>query len=500
MASATDPWDLLVVGGGTAGLVGAHTAARLGARVALVERERTGGDCLWTGCVPSKALLAAAGRAADARRAAALGVSVSGVTTDLEAVLAHVRSAIAAIEPADSPDALREAGVHVLSGSARFTAPSSLEVRGPDSDVATLRFHQALVATGAAPGIPPVPGLAEVQPLTSETIWGLETLPYRLTVIGGGSTGCELGQAFARLGASVTIVEAGPRLLPGEDPDASAVLRAALEHDGVEVLTGYRAISASGMKAGPGTVTVKGEGAERALEHDVLLVATGRRPRSGGLGLSHAGVATNAAGFITVDATLRTSNPRIWAAGDVTAHQQLTHLAGVNGAVAASNAVLGLRRRAEVWGTPRVTFTDPEIAAVGSPTWVRGTATEPRTVTRRHTEVDRAIAEGRTDGFTRLALGRRGRVLGGTIVGPRAGESLAEITLAVRRGLTATDLAAIPHPYPTYGDGVWAPAVAVVEKRLAAPATRRVTAALVAARRSWAARTSPGKRIGRAHR
>lgn len=212
MSRRRHAWDLVVVGGGTAGIVGATTAARLGAHVALIERDRPGGDCLWTGCVPSKALLAAAGRAADARRAASLGVQVTGVSVDLAAVLQHVRSAIAAVEPQDSPAALRAAGVHVIQGEARFTGLRLVRVGGE-----SLTFHQALLATGARPALPPVPGLAAARPLTSETVWDLATLPSRLVVLGGGSIGCELGQAFARLGASVTLVEAAARLLPRED-------------------------------------------------------------------------------------------------------------------------------------------------------------------------------------------------------------------------------------------------------------------------------------------
>lgn len=475
-------WDLLVIGGGTAGIVGAKTAARLGARVALIERERTGGDCLWTGCVPSKALLAAASRAAEARHATALGVSAGDVRVDFEAVMSHVRATITAIEPIDSPEALRHAGVHVIKGDATFTGARSVEVNG-----ARVTFHHALIATGGSPAVPPVAGLAEADPLTSDTVWDLDLPPGNLVVMGGGSIGVELGQAFARLGSRVTIVEAAPRIMPREDPDAAHLVHAALVRDGIEVLAGNTAVSVEGKPGGPGTITVEdGSGTTRKVSYDRLLVAVGRRPRSVDLGLEEAGVAVEK-GFVTVDAQLRTSNPRIWAAGDITTHPQFTHVAGSHGSLAASNAVLGVRRAAEVATIPRVTFTDPEVAAVGAATW-SDAGKEPRIVTRTHDDVDRARAEGRTDGFARLVLGSRGKIIGGTVVGPRAGESLAEVTLAVRHGLTATDIASSMHPYPTYGDGVANAAISDVQARLAAPLLRRAMSALVAMRRFLARR------------
>jgi pyruvate/2-oxoglutarate dehydrogenase complex dihydrolipoamide dehydrogenase (E3) component len=476
-------WDLVVVGGGTAGIVGAKTAARLGARVALIERDRTGGDCLWTGCVPSKALLAAAGHVAGARHGAALGVRVSGVSVNFPAVLGHVRSAIASIEPADSVAALEEAGVHMLHGQARFTDRGTVQVDG-----AAIAFHHALIATGGEPAVPPVPGLAAAHPLTSDSIWQLETLPDRLVVMGGGSIGCELGQAFARLGSRVTLVEALPRLMPREDPDAVALVHAALERDGVEILVGHRAVAAHGESGEGGQIVLETGGEQRTVEYDTLLVAVGRRPRSSDLGLDLAGVKIDARGFVLVDDRLRTSNPRVWAAGDVTPHPQFTHLAGVHASIAATNAVLGLRRSVDLSAVPRVTFTDPEVAAVGAASWTPTGEPAPQTVTREHADVDRAVAEGRTDGFARLVLGPRGRIVGATLVGPRAGESLAELTLAVHTGLTATDLAGTIHPYPTYGDGPWGAGVAVVQQRLGTPVARRLTGAMVAVRRAGTAR------------
>ncbi|HZG91779.1 MAG TPA: FAD-dependent oxidoreductase [Pseudonocardia sp.] len=463
--------DLLVVGGGTAGLVGARTAAGFGASVLLVERDRPGGDCLWTGCVPSKALLAAASAAADARAAARFGVHVAGVRVAFDEVMAHVRGAVATIEPVDSADALRDAGVAYTAGTATFTGPDTASVDGT-----VVRFRRALIATGSDPAVPPVPGLAAAEPLTSDTVWDLDRLPERLVVLGGGAIGCELGQAFARLGSTVTAVEAAERILGDEDPDAARLVAEALARDGVSVLVGSPVTGVEGT-GGAGSTVVLADG--HRIGADRVLVAVGRRPDTRGLGLEAAGVATGEGGFVTVDAHLRTTNPRIWAAGDVTGHPQFTHVAGVHGATAATNAVLGVRRSAQTAAIPRVTFTSPEVAAVGLPAGSPGTTTR----TRHHDEVDRAVAEGRTDGFTRLVLDRRGRVVGATVVGPRAGETLAELTLAVRRGLRARDLAGVMHPYPTWGDGPWNAAIAEVRQQLAGPAARRATGALVAVRR-----------------
>ncbi|MGZ8177969.1 dihydrolipoyl dehydrogenase family protein [Williamsia sp. SKLECPSW1] len=460
--------DLLVLGGGTAGIVAAKTAARLGARVVLVERDRTGGDCLWTGCVPSKAILAAAHAATAARRAGRLGVSAAEVTVDFAAVRAHVRSSIDRIAPIDSPDALRAEGVVVLHGAAVVTGPDSVVVGERH-----LLFRQLVIATGAQPTIPEIPGSGGVPTSTSETIWDLTELPARLAVLGGGSVGCELGQAFARLGSTVTIVEGGERILAREDPDAAEVVAAALAADGVTVLTGVR----------PAEVVdghlILTDGRRVAADH--LLVAAGRTPTTHGLGLDAAGVDVDGRGHVVVDRYLRTSNPRIWACGDVTGHPQFTHTAGMHGSVAASNAVLGVPRSVERTGQPRVTFTDPEVAAVGVTTPAPGL----RVLTLPHDEVDRAVAEGRTDGFTRLILDKRHRVRGATVVGPRAGETIGELALAVRLGLRTRDIAATTHPYPTFSDGAWNAAIADVRGQLDAPATRRALRVIARVRARW---------------
>lgn len=486
-----DRWDLLVVGGGTAGIVGAQTAASLGARVLLVERDRTGGDCLWTGCVPSKSLLAAASAAAGARAATRLGVHTGEVRVDFTGVMAHVRQAVAAIAPHDSAAALESAGVTVATGNATFTGRHSAEVAGR-----VVSFAQALVATGSAPAVPPIDGLGSAGALTSETIWDLTSLPARLVVLGGGSVGCELSQAFARLGSQVTLIESANQVLPAEDPAASAVLAAALTSEGVRVMTNARvaAVDADASCGKGGLVTLR-DGSQVA--YDELLVAVGRAPRTGGMGLPAAGVEVDRSGFVVVDRHLRTTNPHIWAAGDLTGHPQFTHTAGVHASVAASNAILGLRRSVDRSATPRVTFTHPEVAAVGVSTVLAHSRDDLSLIEWSHTNLDRAVTEAVTDGFTRLVVDRRGRILGATVVGPRAGETLGEVTLAIRHGLRTRDLAGTTHAYPTYNDGLWNAAIADMRSRLNTPVIARATHVLAAIRRRWVSRPVVGKQSRR---
>lgn len=481
MTDGDAPWDLVVLGGGTAGLVAAHTAAALGARVLLVERDRTGGDCLWTGCVPSKALIAAARLAHDVRAAAALGVDAEPAV-DFRLVMRHIRESIATIEPVDSVTALESAGVTVITDEGEFTSQSSIRV-----GTVELNFHHALVATGSEPRVPSIPGMIEAALLTSETVWALEALPPRLLVLGGGSVGCELGQAFTRLGSEVTLVEEGPRILPNEDPDAAAIVHDALASDGIRMLVNH---SVAAVEARPGNTmraVVDGRDGQAEIDADQLLVAVGRQPRTDSLRLDEAGVDTDSRGCVLVDRSLRTTNPQVWAAGDVTALPQFTHVAGVHGSIAATNAVLGVRRKASVRAVPRVIFTDPEIGSVGV-----ATAGDPRNQiqveTIPHKRLDRAIVDGRTEGFSRLALDRRRRLVGATIVGPRAGESLAEATIAVERRLSVTDLATVMHAYPTYSDGVWNTSIETVRGQLAQAPWRQLAWLAVRLSRSRASR------------
>lgn len=366
-------YDLVVLGGGTGGLVSAMIAAGMGARVALVEADRTGGDCLWTGCVPSKSLLAAAELAHAIRHADRLGIEAPAPRVDLARVMDHVHAARERIAPHDSPERLTAAGVTVVPGHGRFVSGREIDVDGR-----RLRFRRAIVATGSRAAIPPVPGLAELGPLTHETIWDLRELPARLAVVGAGPIGCELGQAFARLGAAVTLVDVADRVLPREEPAASALLADALREDGVTLRLGARIDRAEPADG-------DGDGARLHLhdgtvvQADAVLVAAGRVPRTDGLGLDAAGVEVDARGAVVVDPTMRTSAPRIFAVGDVTGGLAFTHVAAHHARHAAPNALLGLRRRADRAPVPWVTFTDPEVAHVGltEPRPASGGATGP---------------------------------------------------------------------------------------------------------------------------
>lgn len=471
-----DSYDLVVIGGGSAGLTGARLAGRLGARTLLAEGGRLGGDCLWTGCVPSKALLHAAAQVRAARDAGRHGVGAADGPADLELVMASVRRAIGVIEPHDSARALAGCGVEVISDNARFTGPRTLEVAGRE-----VRFRYALIATGSAPAFPPVPGLAQVAGnglvLTSDTVWDLEKLPGRLVVLGGGPAGCELGQAFARLGSRVTIVEAAGRLLPREEECASEVLARHLAGEGVTVLAGTQT-----KRIGDGVVYV----GDRTIAYDKLLVMTGRAPRTAALGLEAARVAADDSGYVVVDSRLRTANRRVYAAGDVTRLSAFTHLAGVQAASAVLHALLGTGRRVGYASVPWVTFTDPEVARVGL-TYSQARSRyggRAREQTLGHDRVDRAVAEDRAEGFTRLVFGPRGRLAGATVVAPRAGETIAELAAAIRSGATASHLAAMVHPYPTYADGTWLAALAEGDRRMAEPGTKRLVSVLMGARRT----------------
>jgi pyruvate/2-oxoglutarate dehydrogenase complex dihydrolipoamide dehydrogenase (E3) component len=473
--SLNQPWDFVVIGGGTAGLVASRTAASFGARVLLIERDRLGGDCLWTGCVPSKSLIAAAHATATAQQSALLGIRARDVAVDFRAVMKHVQAAITTIAPLDSAESLEHDGVTVLHEDAEFINGNTL-VAG-DREI---RFRQAMIATGGRPRRLEVEGADTVTTLTSESVWDLDTLPERLLVVGGGAIGCELGQAMARLGSQVTLIQRGQRLIPKESAEAEAIISAALTAEGVDVKTScivQRVVSSDG-RAGyvhldDGTL----------VEFDRVLVALGRTPNTSSLGLEKANVGTDEHGRVLIDDHLRTSNSRIWAAGDVTPLPPFTHTAGVNGSIAASNAILGLRRKVDRRVIPRVTFTQPEVAAVGLQA-ADSVASQHRVVTVDHRHLDRAVAESATVGFTQIITNRAGVLLGATIVGPRAGESLAEVTMAVKNRLTASQIAGTTHPYPTFNDAVWNACLSIVRDRLRDGLLRRVIRTMFAIRRA----------------
>ena len=438
-------YDLIVIGAGSAGLTAVRFARALGLSVALVERSRVGGDCTWTGCVPSKALLKAAGMARSMRTAARFGLPPSESAVDLRAVMERIRGVIGHIYDAESPDVLAREGIDVLPGDARFISPDAVSVDGR-----SLSARRFLVCTGASPIVPPIPGLDGVEYHTYETVWDLEELPASLAVIGAGAVGCELAQAFARLGSGVTLIEAADRILPQEDPEVSEVLSRRFESEEIAMMVRAEARAVS---TGYGHATnARIELADgRNVETDALLVAVGRCPNAGGLELEAAGVVAGPGGIQT-NRYLRTANKRVYAAGDVTGGPQFTHYAGWQGFMAVRNAFLPSNTVAVREQVPRATFTDPEAAQSGL------TEEEAR---RRHgdgvaitrwpmAEVDRALTDGESDGFVKVVHLPKGRILGVTIVAPGAGEMVQEWTLAIDRGVKLGDLARSTHVYPTY--------------------------------------------------
>ena len=400
-------YDLVVIGGGTAGLVCATGAAGLGARVALVEKRLLGGDCLNTGCVPSKALIAAA-------RAVT-------VHADFAAVMTRVRNARVALAPNDSAARLQSLGVDVFFGAAAFVSENAIEVDGR-----TLRFGRAVIATGSRPTIPPVPGLAQRAYFTNETIFELPAQPRDLLIIGGGAIGCELAQAFARLGTRVTIAERAARILPSEDADAARIVADSLSRDGVEIRTTVEEPQVSSAEA--------------------VLVAVGRTPNVEALGIEHARVSLDNQG-VQVDDRLRTTNPRVYAAGDVCSRYQFTHAADAMARIVVQNALFFGRRRVSDLIIPWCTFTDPEIAHVGMKADEAARNGTP-TITVPLDAVDRAVIDGHTNGFVRVHHDH-GRIVGATVVAPDAGNLISLFASAMQQNGTLTDLSSAVFPYPT---------------------------------------------------
>lgn len=446
-------YNLVVIGAGTAGLVSAVGAASLGARVAIVERHLMGGDCLNFGCVPSKALLSAARAARDVRQADRFGVrAVGNPRVDFDAVMARMRRLRAGISVHDSAERLAGLGIDVFLGQARFLSRDAVEVDGR-----RLTFSRAIIATGSRAAAPPIPGLADSGHLTNETVFSLTVLPRRLIVIGAGPSGCELAQAFQQFGSAVTIVSLDERVLPREDPDASAVVHQALARDGVRLALGARIVQVDRRPQLSQQVAVVFERHGRAEEAlgDHLLVAIGRTPNVEGLNLAAAGVEADSSG-VTVDDHLRTTNRRVFAAGDICSPYKFTHAADAMARVALQNALFFGRKGVSRLVIPWCTYTAPEVAHVGlyeDEATRRGA--DVLTLTRPLSTVDRAVLDEETEGFARVHVERRsGRILGATLVAARAGEMIGEMALAMTTGATLGTLSRTIHPYPTQSE-VW---------------------------------------------
>ena len=447
--------NLVVIGAGAGGLVSAYIAAAVKAKVTLVEGHKMGGDCLNFGCVPSKALIRSAKMAKQLKKAQELGVAEAAGRVDFAAVMQRVHGVIREIEPHDSVERYTGLGVEVLQGHARITSPWTVEVKLADGRVQTLTTKNIVIAAGASPFVPPIPGLKEAGFLTSDTVWGLTELPKRLVVLGGGPIGSELAQSFARLGSAVTQVEMAPRIMVREDPEVSDLVAASLRADGVNILTGHQAVRVEVVDGERRLVAKHGQ-AEVVIPFDKLLCAVGRSPRVTGYGLEELGIPLTPRKTIETNAYLQTLYPNIYAVGDVAGPFQFTHTAAHQAWYAAVNALFGRFRRfkADYRVIPWATFTDPEVARVGlseSEAKEQGIACE---VTKYGIEdLDRAIADGTAHGFVKvLTVPGKDRILGVTIVGEHAGDLLAEYVLAMKHGLGLDKILGTIHTYPTLAE------------------------------------------------
>ena len=442
-------YNMVVIGAGTAGLIVAAGAAGLGAKVALIERELMGGDCLNVGCVPSKALLRSARAAADARGAPAFGVPSPGAAVDFAAVMERMRRLRAELSTKDSAARYRALGVDVFIGDGRFSGRDSVEVAGH-----TLRFARAAIATGTRAAAPPIAGLAQAGYLTNETVFSLTARPARLIVIGGGPVGCELAQAFARFGSRVAVLEMAPSILPQEDREAAAIIREALAGEGIEIHEGVK-IENIAAHGGGKRVRLEREGVRREIEADEILVAAGRIPSLDGLDLEAAGVQYDRRTGVRVNDRLQTTNARIYAAGDVASPYRFTHVADATARIVIRNALFLGRQRASTLTIPWCTYTDPEIAHVGLYEEQARQRGGVRTFVQPMAEVDRALIDGETAGYVKVHVGDGSdRILGATIVARHAGEMISELTLAMTGGIGLGTIAQTIHPYPTQGEAI----------------------------------------------
>jgi pyruvate/2-oxoglutarate dehydrogenase complex dihydrolipoamide dehydrogenase (E3) component len=442
--------NLIVIGAGSAGLVSAYIASMARAKVTLIEAHDMGGDCLNTGCVPSKALIKSAKVAHQITDAARFGVNTPAASIDFPAVMRRVRDVITTIEPHDSVERFTALGVDCVKGYARFVDPWTVEIDGQRR----LTAKAFIIATGAAPLVPPLPAIDDSGYLTSETLWDAmaerKVAPKRLVILGGGPIGCELAQAFRRLGSKVTVVEMAERLLLKEDADAAALVTVQLQTEGVSILTQHKALRFASDR----TLIVVGPDGEKSIGFDDIIIAVGRKPRVSGFGLEELGLVAD--GRLQNDEFLRTNMPHILCAGDVAGRQQLTHGGSHEAWYASVNALARpfKKYRADYRVLPRVTYTEPELAAVGlteSEASAQGVAFD---VTRYYLDdLDRAIAEGERQGFVKILTAKGSdKILGATIAGQHAGEILAEVTFAMKHKMGLRKILQTIHPYPTWAE------------------------------------------------
>ena len=446
--------NLVVIGAGSAGLVSAYIAAAVKAKVTLVERHRMGGDCLNTGCVPSKALIRTTRFLADVKRAGSLGIRAASAELDFGEVMERVQRVVRTVEPHDSVERYRGLGVDVVIGEAHVTSPWTVEITSTEG-TRTLSTRAIVIATGGRPAVPGIPGIGDVGYVTSDTVWGLRTLPKRLLVLGGGPVGCELAQCFARLGAQVIQVQRGPRLLPKEDPEVSALIMERFRAEGIELRTEHAPLHFE-RDGDCRALLCEHAGARVRVEFDQLLVAVGRTANVSGFGLEALGVGVKEDGAVDTNEYLQTIYPNIYAAGDVAGPYQFTHMASHQAWYASVNALFGQFRkfRADYSVIPWCTFTDPEVARVGlSEREAMAKDVAYEVTTYRIDDLDRAIADEAAHGLVRvLTVPGKDRILGVTIVGEHAGELITEFTLAMRHGLGLNKILGTIHVYPTFSE------------------------------------------------
>ena len=441
-------YNLVVIGAGTAGLVTAAGAASLGARVALVERELMGGDCLNVGCVPSKGLISAARVAATSHRSREFGIEVWDVDVDFPAVMSRMRRLRAQISPNDSAERFQGLGVDVFFGDARFDDSGTIAVGGTK-----LKFKRAVIATGSRPKIPAIPGLEEAAFLTNESLFSLTELPQRLAVLGAGPIGCEMAQTFAQFGSEVVLIESGHGILQREDRDAADIVQHAMLRDGVRLLCCGRQMRIQNGRLIE--ISVDAHDRSHALQVDQLLVSTGRTPNVESLNLEAVGVQSDRLG-IQVNDRMQTTNPRIYAAGDVAFPYQFTHAADFTARIVIQNALFYGRRKSSALTIPWCTYTSPELAHVGlNEKQAEEQGLPIDTFVQHFSDVDRAILDGETEGLVKIHC-KRGtdRIVGATIVAAHAGDMISEITLAMANGLGLSKIGNTIHPYPTQAEAI----------------------------------------------
>ena len=443
-------YNLVVVGAGTAGLVTAAGAAGLGAKVALIERSLMGGDCLNVGCVPSKGLIAAGRAASSVNNAESFGVRAGVESVDFNAVMERMRQLRASISPNDSASRFSELGVDVFLGNGRFTGSESIDVDGQE-----LTFSKAVIATGARAARLPIPGLESVDYLTNESVFSLTLLPKRMVVIGGGPIGAELSQTFQRLGSSVTLIEKSGHILSREDPDAARVVQASLQRDGVDIVTAASVVSVSQADEVK-SIEIEVGGLRQKVEADALLVSIGRAPNVTDMGLENVGVSFDERTGIHVDDRLRTTNSRIFAAGDVCSKHKFTHAADFMARIVIRNALFKGRAKVSDLIIPWCTYTSPELAHVGlSEAEATANGVEFDSFVTEFADVDRAILEGETEGFVKVVVKKGAdQIIGATVVAANAGDMIGELTLAMKYKIGLSKIADTIHPYPTQAEAI----------------------------------------------